>query len=165
MLALTRVYQALIYYGGLLKSPILLLCRLNWGILFLLAGWKKLQGIDTFASLLSEQGFPYEYFFAHLAAWTEFLGGICLLLGLASRLMAIPLIITMLTAYATVHFDAVKAIWYDPSQFVAQAPFTFLLAALLVLAFGPGRFSLDYAIEKMLFNKARGIPKHQHLNE
>jgi hypothetical protein len=40
-----------------------------------------------------------------LASWTEFLGGICLLLGLATRLWAIPLAITMWVAAVSVHWD------------------------------------------------------------
>ncbi len=40
-----------------------------------------------------------------LASWTEFLGGICLLLGLATRLWALPLAVTMLVAAGSVHWD------------------------------------------------------------
>ncbi len=90
MIFLTKAYQALIYYGGFLKSPLLLIIRLYWGTLFLLAGWGKLLDIDKFTEGLTQLGFPAAHFFAYLAAYTEFLGGICLLLGLASRLVAIP---------------------------------------------------------------------------
>ncbi len=160
--ALTKAYQYLIYLGGFLKSPLLLLCRLYWGVLFIGAGLGKLMDIDRFAGILHQLNFPYEHFFAYLAAGTEFLGGLCLVLGFASRLVAIPLILTMITAYGTAHAAALKAFFYNPSLFVSEAPFNFLLICLFVLAFGPGRFSLDYMIEKWLFNRAEGIPKHQH---
>lgn len=160
--SLTKAYQALIYFGGFLKSPLLLLCRLYWGWLFMQAGWGKLQDISHLADSLTQFHFPAPTFFAYLAAYTEFLGGICLLVGFASRLAAIPLIITMLTAYATVHREALQALFSQPSLFVAEHAFNFLLACLLVLAFGPGRFSVDYMLEKWLFNRAQGIPKHQH---
>lgn len=159
---LTKAYQYLIYFGGLLKSPILLLCRLYWGTLFLLSGWGKLSDIDSFAQLLSNYHFPVHHFFAYLAATTELIGGIFLVLGFASRLVAIPLIITMLTAYATVHSEALSTLLSHPKDFVGEAPFNFLLTSLLVLAFGPGRFSIDYMLEKWLFNRAESIPKHQH---
>jgi putative oxidoreductase len=162
MIFLTKAYQALIYYGGFLKSPLLLILRLYWGTLFMLAGWGKLIDIDKFKEGLAQHGFPFEHFLAYLVGYTEFLGGICLILGLASRLVAIPLIITMVTAYATVHVEAVKAFFQDPTLLVAEPPFNFLLTALLVLAFGPGRFSIDYMLEKYLFNRAESFPKHQH---
>ncbi|WP_063705052.1 DoxX family protein [Pseudoalteromonas gelatinilytica] len=46
---------------------------------------------------------PMPSVLAFLAAWTEFLGGIFILLGLFTRLTAIPLMITMLVAATTVH--------------------------------------------------------------
>ncbi len=48
-------------------------------------------------------GLPMPSVLAFLAAWSEFLGGILLLLGLFTRLAAIPLMITMLVAATTVH--------------------------------------------------------------
>lgn len=48
-------------------------------------------------------GLPMPSVLAFLAAWTEFLGGIFLLLGLFTRLTAIPLMITMVVAATTVH--------------------------------------------------------------
>ncbi len=48
-------------------------------------------------------GLPMPSVLAFLAAWTEFLGGIFILLGLFTRLTAIPLMITMLVAATTVH--------------------------------------------------------------
>ncbi|CAF23632.1 DoxX family protein [Candidatus Protochlamydia amoebophila] len=145
-----KAYQKLITFATNLKSPILMLCRLYWGTLFLLAGWGKLTHMDPFISLLTQFDFPAPYFFAYLAACTEFFGGICLILGLASRVAAIPLIITMLIAYATAHQESLKSIFRNPTEFVAESPFNFLLISLFVFAFGPGRFSIDYLIEKYL---------------
>jgi putative oxidoreductase len=46
-------------------------------------------------------------------------------------------------AYWTADRDALNAIVSDPDKFVTAAPFLFLLAGLIVLAFGPGKLSLD----------------------
>lgn len=160
---LTKFYQHLIFLSGFLKSPLLLLCRLYWGWLFFSAGWGKLNTISSFVQLLENYHFPAAKFFAYLAAGTELVGGMCLFLGLASRLVAIPLIFTMLTAYATVHVEALYYFFQNPSLFVSESPFNFLLTALLILAFGPGRFSIDHMLEKWLFSRAESIPNHQHL--
>ncbi len=45
------------------------------------------------------------FYFWFLASWTEFLGGILLLLGLGTRLVAIPLAVTMFVAAYAVHLD------------------------------------------------------------
>ncbi len=158
---IAKAYQTLIFFGGFLKSPILLLSRLYWGVLFVMTGWDKLGDISQFAQFLQTYHFPIPLAMAYLAALSEFIGGGCLVVGFASRLAALPLIIVMLVAYSTVHASSHIL---SPGVFVAEAPFNFLLTALLVLAFGPGRFSVDYAIEKWLFARAEDIPKHQHLS-
>lgn len=148
---LKKGYETLVFLGGLLKSPLLLFCRLYWGGLFMAAGWEKLGDISHFAQLLDSYHILLPHFMAYVAALAEFIGGVCFILGFASRLAAIPLIITMITAYFTVNIASLHALFYKPSVFVADAPFNFLLASLLVLAFGPGRFSLDFLIERYLF--------------
>jgi hypothetical protein len=49
----------------------------------------------------------------------------------------------MIVAYFTADFEAVSNIFSDPDKFVKADPFPFLLTALIVLVFGPGRFSVD----------------------
>lgn len=159
----TKAYQYLIFFGAYLKSPILLLCRLYWGWAFIYAGWEKLNDIDAFAKSLENWHVIAPTIQAYLVGFTEFFGGLCLFLGFASRLAAIPLIIEMFIAYLLAHREALKAIFVHPSLFVAESPFNFLLVSLIVLAFGPGRFSVDYMLEKWIFHRAQTIPTHQHL--
>lgn len=142
-----NAYRSLIHFGETLQSPILFLCRLYWGWLFAEAGWEKLNGISHFSQLLSTYHFPATNFLAHFVGSCELIGGICLLLGFASRLAAIPLIFIMFTAYSTIHVESLRAIFHTPSLFVSEAPFNFLLTSLLVLAFGPGCISLDYLMQ------------------
>lgn len=148
-----HAYQTLIFFGSMLASPLLLICRIYWGILFMKAGYTKLADISHLSNYLESMNFIYPHFQAYLAAAIEFFGGLCLVLGFASRLVAIPLVIVMLTAYSTAHVDAVKVFFGDPSQFVSQAPFNYLLTCLLVLAFGPGLFSIDYFLETKYFSE------------
>lgn len=71
------------------------------------AGWEKINGANWF----SQDMLPFPFSVVpvdiswFLAGWAEFLGGICILLGLATRLWAIPLAITMLIAAVSVHWD------------------------------------------------------------
>lgn len=157
--ALTVAYQHLIFYGAFLKSPLLLLMRLFWGWGFMHSGWEKLQDIDNFAKTLEGWHVFAPYFNAYLVGYVELLGGLCLFLGFASRLAAIPLIIEMISAYFIAHQDAFASL----DKFTSASPFYFLLTALIVLAFGPGRFSFDYMFERWIFHKAQSVPTHQHL--
>jgi putative oxidoreductase len=73
------------------------------------------------------------------------------MLGLGSRLISIPLIVNFVVAYLTASRDKVQMFFHqDPSNFIDDAAFPFLLTAILILAFGPGRISLDALIKKRL---------------
>ncbi len=126
-----------------LQSPLLLVIRLYWGLSFVQTGWGKLTHLDKTAAFFTDLGLPLPKLNAIAAGSTECLGGLLLALGLFARPAAVPLIFTMLVAYATADSEALHAIFGDPDKFVTAAPFLFLLAALVVLAFGPGRLSLD----------------------
>ena len=91
---------------------------------------------------------------AILAGSTECVGGALLALGLFARPASLPLIGTMLVAYYTAHREELMAITSEPEKFVTAAPFLFLLASLIVLAFGPGKLSLD-----ALFGRSSGAAK------
>jgi putative oxidoreductase len=72
---------------------------------------------------------------------------------LGSRLIAFLLACNMTMAYITADREALLSIFSDPDKFSAAAPFTYLMASLIVLIFGPGRFSLDRLIERYWLQK------------
>jgi putative oxidoreductase len=49
----------------------------------------------------------------------------------------------MIVAYVTADRDALLSIFSSPDKFTAAAPYTFLIASLIVLIFGAGRVSVD----------------------
>lgn len=142
---LQALVSPFIKLGEWLQNYLLLAIRLIWGALFLVPGWSKLVDIKATAEGFAKLGIPNSDIGAYLAGGAEFFGGLLLILGLFSRIAAIPLIITMIVAYATVHFGAFSQLSIDPQAVFKEPPFNFLMAALLVLCFGPGKFSLDSA--------------------
>ena len=126
-----------------LQSPLLLVVRLYWGLSFAQTGWGKLMNLDRTAGFFESINLPLPKLNAIAAGSTEFLGGLLLALGLFARPAAVPLIFTMIVAYATAHREELGVVFSDPDKFVTAAPFLFLLASLFVLVFGPGRLSLD----------------------
>jgi putative oxidoreductase len=136
-------YGFLIAGSSYLPSGFLLIIRLYWGWQFCSTGFGKLTHIGKIIDFFSSLGIPLPALNAYLAGTTECVGGLCLLIGFASRLVAIPLIFTMLVAYATAERDALESIFSNPDKFTGADPFLFLLAAVIILIFGPGKISID----------------------
>jgi putative oxidoreductase len=144
-----KLYRLLITVASSLQSPFLLFVRLYWGWQLAQSGWGKLHNIDKVTEFFTTLGLPAPGFTAHFIASLEFVGGILLILGLASRLNALVLTINMIMAYVIADHDALMSIFSNPDKFYAAAPYTFLVASLLVLIFGPGLFSVDAAIARL----------------
>ena len=123
--------------------------RLYWGWQFFLTGKGKLADLDKPTQFFQSLGIPFPHQQAMLAGATECFGGLLLLLGLASRLISIPLATVMVVAYLTADIDVVKNIFNDPDKFVAADEFLFFYAVILVLLFGPGKFSIDWLIKRL----------------
>lgn len=151
-----RLYARLLTVANSLQSPLLLFVRLYWGWQFWQTGWGKLQDISKPIAFFTQLGIPFPVFNAWLVALLECVGGILLFVGLASRLISIPLVIDMAVAYITADREALKSFFSEPGKFYAADPYTFLFASLLILIFGPGMFSIDHLIAKHV-GKQQGI--------
>lgn len=106
-----------------------LLLRLILGPVLIAAGWEKITGDNWFAFQLDAFPFPFNVLPVELswflASWTEFLGGIALLFGLATRWVAVPLAVTMFVAAYAVHLDngwAAIAPSSPPQQCIQGSP-------------------------------------------
>ncbi|MCB0317611.1 MAG: DoxX family protein [Bdellovibrionales bacterium] len=135
-------------FGCKLQDPLLFLIRLYWGYQFFLAGKGKFENFERTVGFFTNLGIPMPELNVYLAAGTEMIGGLLLLVGLGARIVSLPLIFTMFIAYITADYEAFINVFSDPKAFTKAAPFTFMLASLIVLAFGPGRWSLDSIICK-----------------
>src|SRR6266478_9167289 len=138
-----KYYRLLIRVSSSLQSPFLLAVRLYWGWQFMQTGWGKLSDIGKVIGFFTDLGIPAPALNAYFVSALEFGGGVLLILGFGSRLIALPLVIDMLVAYITADREALFSIFSSPDKFTAAAPYTFLAAALIVLIFGPGRVSVD----------------------
>jgi putative oxidoreductase len=129
-----------------LQSPFLLLVRLYWGWQLAQSGWGKLHHLSNVGEYFSTLGLPMPAQMAVFIACVEFFGGIFLALGLASRITGLVLTVNLTMAYVIGDREALLSFFSDPDKFIAAAPFAFLMVALIVLIFGPGRISADTAI-------------------
>ncbi len=128
----------------------LLVIRLYWGWQFFQTGKGKLGNIAQVTEFFQSLNIPQPALNAYLAGITECLGGLFLLLGLGVRLVNIPLIFTMVVAYLTAHRDSLQTLFSNPDGFFQQDPFLFLFTAVIVLLFGPGKFSLEQVMRRYI---------------
>jgi putative oxidoreductase len=149
---ITNLYGLLVSAANSLQSLFLLAVRLYWGWQFAQTGWGKLNDINKVINFFTNLGIPAPALNAWFVSGLEFIGGIMLIVGLGSRLIAVPLVIDMIIAYVAADREALGQIFSDPDKFYAAAPYTFLFASLIVLIFGPGKLSVD-AILKGRFTK------------
>lgn len=114
-----------------------LLLRLAVGIVFINAGWKKIEGIDMVVGFFGSLGFSA--WLAYLVAYVEFIGGLVILLGVHARYSALVLAAIMLVATIKVHL---------PNGYSLQAggyeyTLLLLLVAGAIATLGEGKYSFS----------------------
>ncbi len=146
----SKFYGYFVSVGSNLQSLFLLWMRLTWGHQFFLVGLGKLATIDQVTTYFSSLGIPHSHFYACLVAFIEIIGGLLLIAGFASRIAGLVCAFTMITAIGTAHSSILShfRFLFDPSAFVGEAPYPFLMTSLLIFIFGPGRISIDGWIKR-----------------
>lgn len=131
-----------------------LLVRLVFGYFWAETGWAKLHNLDFFSARFVEWGIPFPAFSAALCAGTEFIGGVLILLGLATRLAMVPMIINMLVALIVVVLPGISTL----DEFVELDEVLYVTLFVWLLIAGPGRASIDHLIAKR-WRSDTGVPK------
>ena len=121
----------------------LTLIRVIVGIVFLAHGSQKLfgYGIAGVAGAMGQVGLPLPYVSAALVTFTEFFGGLALVLGLGTRLAAAPIAFAMLIATTVAHGAGG---FFLPTGF--EYALTLLVLNVALILTGPGAFALDNVI-------------------
>ena len=145
-----HLYQRVFSTADYLQSTFLLLVRLYWGWQLVQSGWGKLHNLDKVTEYFTSLGLPMPAKMAVIISCVELFGGIFLALGLLSRLTALVLTVNLIAAYVIGDREALFSIFSDPDKFYAAAPYTFLVASLIVLIFGAGKASLDTLLIRVL---------------
>lgn len=127
-----------------LKDIPLLLIRLVLAYGFYNPAMMKLKDISSVVEWFKSSEMPMPVLSAYLVTYTEFFGFILLALGLATRIISIPLIITMIVAIKVAHWDN----GFNASDNGYEIPLYYLIMLILLLFTGPGRISVDYLIER-----------------
>lgn len=134
----------------------LVLLRALVGWEFLDSGWTKFTGDNWFADIQDQFPFPFSLvppeISWQMATWFELLGGVALIIGLATRFFSLSLIILTVVAILSAHWPEE---WHGLSELAQgyvltdeghgnfKLPLILLVMLTPMLFSGPGKLSLD----------------------
>ena len=143
---------------GLLSLRILL----GWD--FYESGLEKFHGENWFADIQDRFPFPFSMvppeISWQISTWFELIGGVALVLGIATRFFSISLVVLTVVAIASVHWPDS---WNSLSELYQGYGFTdkgfgnfklpvfFLGMFVPLILLGPGRFSIDHWLRKRFY--------------
>src|SRR5262245_60322740 len=127
------------------------LTRLVVGWVLLQSAWGKVASLEKVVGGFTRLGLPAPEFPARLVACTEFACGLLLLVGLATRVASIPLIITMIVALAT----ALKGDIHELSDLFGMSEFLYIALLVWLGVYGAGPISVDRMVARKMDGGAR----------
>jgi putative oxidoreductase len=113
--------------------------RLALGWVFVQSGWGKLHNLPQVVEYFTSLGIPAPHLQASFVAGVELVGGLLLLGGLFTRVVSVPLAMTMVVALLT----AKRADIASAGDLYGTVEFLYLLGLGTLAAFGAGFLSLD----------------------
>jgi putative oxidoreductase len=137
-----------------------LLTRLVMGQAYYQTGAGKIESFANTVGFFGELGIPFPEANAFFVSRLEFWGGLLLVVGLGTRLVAGLLSSTMVVALATADresfLEALRGA--GDSGLPDVVPFVYLMFLLWLVVFGPGWLSLDALGVRWLARGARAAP-------
>jgi len=115
------------------------LVRITLGAVFIGTGWGKLHDHAKVVDFFTELHIPAPGFQAWLVGCTELFGGVAMLLGLATRLVALPLAFTMVIAILTAKRAEIDGV----STLLGFEEWSYLVMFVWLAVKGPGPLSID----------------------
>ena len=144
-----NIYKKIINFLKKLKDIPPLFFRIILAYGFYGPAMMKLKNFNGIVEWFSGMGMPLPKLNAILVTGTETAGFVLLFLGLATRLISIPLMVVMIVAVTTVHLGN----GFEAGNNGFEIPIYYLLMLFSLLVTGPGKISIDSLITKFYNNK------------
>jgi len=137
-----------------------LLLRLMAGGVFLWEGILKFEYVNQGVGRFTKLGMPFPHLTANFVGYLEIVGGLLLLSGLMTRLIAIPFIIEMIVAILSTKISMYLGtsplpLPPSPPQFgmwavlhEVRSEYAQLLTTAFLLVNGPGKWSLEALLQR-----------------
>jgi putative oxidoreductase len=110
-----------------------LIGRLAVGLMFASTGWGKVHSLDEVTGFFESLGIPWPGFNAALVGYSELCCGVLLVVGLLTRLAAIPLMVVMCVALLTARAGDIGGLL----ELAGANEFTYLCVLAIVALLGP----------------------------
>ena len=118
----------------------LILClRLFFGVLFMMHGLDKMMNFNELSMTYPSVFGLGSYMTLMVSIFCEFCCSLFLIIGLIFRITVIPMIAAMAVAFFDVH---------DAMMPEGELALIYLVLFIILYATGPGRYSVDYLIDK-----------------
>ncbi|MEK7520753.1 MAG: DoxX family protein [Patescibacteria group bacterium] len=128
----------------LLSDWALLVLRVVFGLVFIVHGWPKIRDLKANAAGFEAMGFKPGMFWGTIVAVLEFVGGLLIVAGLLTQVIALLLAVQMAVAILKVNLKRGFAGGYEFDLLL-------LAAGLLLVAVGGGDCSLDAFIGLVIY--------------
>lgn len=122
-----------------------LVARVTVGWVMVESGWGKLHDLDSVRAYFASLGIPFAAIQAPLASASELAFGAAVLLGLFTRLSAVPLVVIMTVAIVTAKREELVGV----SALLGFIEYLYIALLLWLVVAGPGAVSLDRLLRRM----------------
>ena len=140
------------YLRGRGVSFVILFVRIFFGALFLMHGLDKMMNFsqlsETFPSVLGLGS----YTTLMLSIFCEFACSIFLIVGMLTRIVLIPMIVSMAVAFFDIH---------DGFMPEGELSLIYLIVFIVLFITGPGRYSADYLIDRKVKKDKEQLSMHK----
>ncbi len=127
-----------------------LFARIVVGWVFMWSGWEKLNALPFVTQNFIDWGIPFPHVLTPFVSGVEFFGGLLLLLGLFTRIAAVPLVVVMIVAIISAKLQQVDSL--ETLAGFEEVSYMALFGWLAVA--GPGPISLDYLLQRLSSERA-----------
>ena len=127
------------------RDFLILVARVSIGLIFVMGGWSKVTGVESFTASLGRRGVPAATLLGYMGALSEFLGGVAIIFGFATRYAALLILLFTIIATLISHrfweFNDPAAYRQQHTQFFKNL--TTMGGTILLFVTGGGRLSID----------------------
>ena len=140
------------YLRGKGISFLLLFMRLFFGALFFMHGLDKLTNFNALSETYPSVMGLGSYTTLMVTIFCEFACSMFLVVGLLTRVVLIPMVVAMAVAFFDVH---------DGMMPEGELALIFMIVFIVLFMTGPGRYSIDYLIDRKARKDKEELSRHK----